>query len=58
MLPSSKYALQSADLSRPVVGDRLPYGRGTKCGFLGLCCVDATLMMGVMGWVGGDGNVP
>ena len=41
-----------------VVGDRLFYGRGTKCVFLGFCCVDATLMMGVMGWGGGDGNVP
>ena len=39
-----------------VVGDRLFYGRGTKCVFLGFCCVDATLMMGVMGWGGGDGN--
>ena len=32
-----------------VVGDRLFYGRGTKCVFLGFCCVDATLMMGVVG---------
>ena len=26
--------------------------------FLGFCCVDATQVMGVMGWGGGDGNVP
>ena len=41
-----------------VVGHRLPYGRGTKCVFLGFCCVDATVMMGVLGWGGGDVNVP
>ena len=41
-----------------VVGHRPSYGRGTKCVFLGFCCVDATQVMGVMGWGGGDGNVP
>ena len=39
-------------------GHRPSYGRGTKCVFLGFCCVDATQVMGVMGWGGGDGNVP
>ena len=41
-----------------IVGHRPSYGRGTKCVFLGFCCVDATQVMGVMGWGGGDGNVP
>ena len=50
-----------------LVGDRLAYGRGTKCVFLGFCCVgvvvmvtfldvahmvDAMLLMGVLGWGG------
>ena len=46
------------DIYTRVVGHRPSYGRGTKCVFLGFCCVDATQVMGVMGWGGGDGNVP
>ena len=44
-----------------VVGHRLSYGRGTKSVFffnVFARMVDATLMMGVLGWGGGDGNVP
>ena len=53
------YLLHSSSFYKlPVVGHRPSYGRGTKCVFLGFCCVDATQVMGVMGWGGGDGNVP
>ena len=57
-MPTSNWRFCSDVEIGSVVGDRLFYGRGTKCVFLGFCCVDATLMMGVMGWGGGDGNVP